>query len=328
MKKRILLILGMVLAMAIGLAACGGSDDTGAGGDAKESEAPSPPAAQSAVTVTDMTGREVTVEEPIEKVVALTASDCEILYAIGAGDTLVGRGTYCDYPPEALDIPAVESGYNTNVEQIIDLKPQVLLMSTMAQSKEQIDIFESSGIKVVVSDAKDIDGVYTAVNLIGTLMGKEDQAETVISSMRSSFDELSEKAKTNDDDTKTVYFEVSPLEYGLMTAGKGTFMNEIAEMLGLKNVFDDVDGYAEISEEQVIERNPDYIVTITMYFGDGPTPVDEIMSRSGWEDVTAVRNSDILNLVNNELSRPAPRLVEGAQLMYDFVYGEAVEDES
>ena len=72
--------------------------------------------ASTAVTITDMKGREITLEEPAERIVALTASDCEILYAIGAGDTLVGRGEYCDYPAQVLDIPAVQSGADTNIE--------------------------------------------------------------------------------------------------------------------------------------------------------------------------------------------------------------------
>ena len=87
-----------------------------------------------------------------------------------------------------------------------------------------------------------------------------------------------------------------------------------------------MDGWAEISEEQVIERNPDYIVTITMFFGEGPTPVEEILSRPGWGEITAVKNEAILNLVNNELSRPTPRLAEGAQMLYDFVYAEEALD--
>ena len=99
-------------------------------------------------------------------------------------------------------------------------------------------------------------------------------------------------------------------------------MNEIAEMIGLTNCFSDVNGWAEISEEQVLSRNPDYIVTISMYYGEGPTPTEEIMARTGWENVTAVKNGAILNLANNELSRPANRLADGAQMLYDFVYGE------
>lgn len=278
----------------------------------------------SAVTITDMKGREITLEEPAERIVALTASDCEILYAIGAGDTLVGRGTYCDYPAEVLDIPAVESGADTNIEQIIALEPDVLLMSDMAQTEEQVAQLEAAGIKVVVSEATDIDGVYYAIDMIGTLMGKKDNAETVINSMKTTFADI--EANSTGTEKKSIYFEVSPLQYGLWTAGSNTFMDEIADMMGLENCFADVEGWAEISEEQVLERNPDYILTITMYYGEGPTPEEEILSRAGWENVTAVKNNAILNLQNNELSRPAPRLADGAQMLFDFVYGEEATD--
>ncbi|OQB23574.1 MAG: Vitamin B12-binding protein precursor [Firmicutes bacterium ADurb.Bin182] len=283
------------------------------------------PAAEpgSKITITDMKDREVTLDGPASRIVALTPADCEILYAVGAGETLVGRGEFCDYPEEVLNVPAVQSGAETNLEQIIGLKPEVLLMSTMAQTKEQVAVLEEAGIKTAVSDAKDIEGVYTAISMIGTLTGKNAEAETVINNMKDTFAEIRENAG---DGTKTVYFEVSPLEYGLWTAGSGTFMNEVAEMLGLVNCFPDVTGWGEISEEQVIDRDPDYIVTVAMYFGDGPTPIDEIMSRKGWENITAVRNGAILNLQSNELSRPGPRIADGAKMLYDFVYGAAPEN--
>jgi len=90
-------------------------------------------------------------------------------------------------------------------------------------------------------------------------------------------------------------------------------------MLGLVNIFHDVSGWAAISEEQVINLNPDVIVTISMYYGEGPTPEEEIVARSGWENITAVKEDAILNLPNNELSRPGPRLADGAQELFDFV---------
>ena len=126
-------------------------------------------AAEGGVTVTDMMGREVTLTQPATRIVALTASDCEILCALGAEDTLVGRGEYCDYPESILDVPAVQSGAETNIEQIIALEPQVVLMSAMAQDKDQVDTLEQAGIQVVVSNAQDIAGVYTAIRLIGAL---------------------------------------------------------------------------------------------------------------------------------------------------------------
>ena len=93
-------------------------------------------------------------------------------------------------------------------------------------------------------------------------------------------------------------------------------------MMGLTNCFSDVEGWGEISQEQVIERNPDYIVTISMYYGEGPTPVEEILGREGWGELTAVKNNAVLNLADNELSRPAPRLLDGAKALYDFVTAE------
>ena len=300
LKKTLAILIAALMLLAIG---CGKKDEPASSAD-------------TSFTVTDMAGREVKFEKPVEKAVALTASDCEIIFAIGAEEALVGRGEYCDYPAEVMDIPALTSGANTNVEQILALEPEVVFLSMMAQTPEQVDQLEKAGVRVVVSDAQDIEGTYTAIRLIGQVMGKLENAEKIISDMKAVFDDIKANAL---DGTKTVYFEVSPLQWGLWTAGTGTFMNEVAQMMGLKNCFDDVEGWAAISEEQVLERNPDYIMTITMYFGEGPTPEEEIMSRPGWENVTAVQNKAILNLPNNELSRPAPRLADGAKILYDFV---------
>ena len=277
-------------------------------------------AEDAAVTVTDMTGREITLDAPATRIVALTASDCEILYALGAGDTLVGRGEYCDYPEDVQAVPSVQSGYETNIEEIIALEPQVVLMATMAQTTEQVEALEAAGVRVVVSDAQDIAGVYTAIELIGAVTGKNEEAAALVAGMKDSFAAIAAEAKG--DGSKTVYFEVSPLEYGLWTAGKGTFMDELAQMVGLKNAFEDVEGWAAISEEQVLERDPDYIVTISMYYGEGPTPVEEIMGREGWQELKAVKNEAVFNADSNEISRPGPRLVDAAQALYDFVTGE------
>lgn len=276
-------------------------------------------AESTAVTVTDMAGREIALDAPATKVVALTASDCEILAALGAEDTLVGRGEYCDYPESILEVPAVQSGADTNLEQIIALEPQVVIMAKMAQTEEQVAALEEAGIRVVVSDAQDIEGVYTAIRLIGALVGRNDEAEAMVADMQSAFADIAAKSENTG---KTVYFEVSPLQWGLWTAGKGTFMDELATMCGLTNAFADVEGWAEISEEQVLERDPDYIVTISMYYGEGPTPVEEIKSRAGWDVLKAVQNDAIFNADSNEVSRPGPRLKDAAEALYTFVTGE------
>ncbi len=328
MKQKKILSLLLCALFALGaLSACApaatepaATAEPAAEATAEASEAPA------GVSITDMTGREITLAEPATRVVALSAADCEVLYAVGAGDLLVGRGEFCDYPQEVLDLPAVQSGAETNIEQVIALQPQVLLMSTMAQTKEQIEQLEAAGIAVVVSDAQNLEGVYSSIAMIGALTGHDAEAASLVESMQTTFAGLS--ARAGELAGKSVYFEVSPLQYGLWTAGKGTFMDEIATMLGLTNIFADVTGWAEVSEEQVLAANPDLIVTVTMYFGEGPTPVEEILARAGWQDVTAVRNGDILNLPNNELSRPGPRLASGAQALFDFALAAVAQDDA
>ena len=118
-----------------------------------------------------------------------------------------------------------------------------------------------------------------------------------------------------------MYFEVSPLEWGLWTSGADTFLDELAQIVGLTNAFSDVTGWAEISQEQVLARDPDYIVTTAAYYGEGELPVDEIVAREGWQDLKAVKNGAVYNADADMTSRPGPRLLDAAQDLFDFVYG-------
>ena len=152
--------------------------------------------------------------------------------------------------------------------------------------------------------------------MIGTLMGKNDEAEALIADMQGTFDEIKAKSPA---EGKTVYFEISPLQWGLWSAGKNSFMNELAEICGLTNIFaDQEDAWLSISEEQVIERNPDYIVSIA---GMGDTAVEEILGRTGWDVITAVQNAQVFNADSNAIARPGPRLKDAALELYHFLHG-------
>ncbi len=313
LKKVMALLLCIVLAFS--LVACN-SAETDDGTDAKDESKDN--------VITDITGHEVKVPEKIERVVVLSAGECEIVYALGAGDLVVGRGEYCNYPEEVADVEAVKSGSETNLEQIIGLDPDLVIMSYMDQTEEQIQAIEKAGISVCLTKETNIDGVYKSIEVLGKLLGKEAEADKVTKEMQNTFSDLRDKVAKLDESEKgkSVYFEVSPLQYGLWTAGADTYMNEIIEMLSLKNAFADISGWAEVSEEQVLERNPDYIVTITMYFGEGQTPVEEILGRKGWNGMDAIKNKAVYNANSDEISRPGPRLADAATMLYEFVYGE------
>lgn len=268
--------------------------------------------------IKDMTGKEVTITKEIKRIVILQPADCEILYAIGAGDLLVGRGEYCNYPEEVLQVPSVQSGFETNFEQIIALNPDLVILTKMGQTEDDSKKLEEAGIIAITSDAQSISDVYTAIDMIGKITGKTDEADQLIASMKQSFEDITKKAEGKEG--SSVYFEVSPLEYGLWAAGTGTFMDEIAAMLGLKNAFEDLTGWQSVSEEQVLARDPDYIVTTAIYFGDGQTPVEEVMGRPNWSDIKAVKNNQVFNADSDAITRPGPRLVDAAEAFYTFVY--------
>ena len=226
------------------------------------------------ISVTDMAGETVILEEIPQRILALSPSDCEILWAIGAGEQIIGRGSDCDWPREILELPEVVSGTNMNLEQVIALNPDVVLMSRVTQTQAQKEALEAAGITVIYSDAHDnnetLEGVYRSMAMLGTVTGREAAAEKLTADTRDLLAQLTEAVPQGS--KKTVYFEVSPLEYGLWTAGYGTFMHEICQMIEVENIFSDLEGWCEVSEEQVLARNPDYIVSVTMFYGDGPSP--------------------------------------------------------
>ena len=272
-------------------------------------------AESSTITVTDMFGREVTIEGPVTRVIAMAPGDCEILCALGCEDALVGRGLYCDYPASMLAVPAVQSGTNMNLEEILALNPQVIILNDMAHTTDQVAMLEQNGIVVIATEADSLEEVYVNIRLLGQIMGKEAEAEAIIADMQATFADIAARSTGSG---KTVYFEVMPLEWGLWSAGTNTFMHELAEICGVTNAFADIDGWQAISQEQVIARSPDYIVLVT---GMGDTAVDEVMGRAGWGDITAVRNGKVYNADSYTMTRPGPRLKDAAVDLFNFLYG-------
>ena len=277
------------------------------------------PALADAVTVTDMMGREVTLEGPAERIVVMMPSDCEILFEIGAGDKVVGRGTYCNYPDVVNTIPEVNSGGETDLEQIVALQPQVVVMTKMAHSPELVETLESLGIAVIVTDAQTIAQTYDCITLLGEVTGQQGEAAAVIDFMKERFAAVEAKAK---DTGMTVYFETTPLEYGygLWSAGPGNFMDEIGTLCGLKNIFGDADSaWPMVSEEAVLAANPDVIITIDSNGMGDLNAAQVITSREGWQDLDAVKNGRVFVVGNDEFSRPGPRLANAAEALMELI---------
>ena len=268
--------------------------------------------------VIDVALREVVINGPAEKVVVLSASDCEILYALGAEKTIIGRGTFCEYPEEAKKITEVKTGSELNIEEIIALEPDVVIMGKMSNSAEVAQsIQDISGIAVVITNGETLHDIEKSITLIGKVVGKENEAEVLNKKMEDTFMEIAERVE--EPAGKTIYFESSPLEYGLWAAGEKTYMDQMANMLGVTNIFNDIEVWGAVSEEQVISRDPDYIISTTDY-GNISNRAQEIMDRPGWQEMKAVKNGNIYAPDSNILTIPGPRLVEAMEYLYSIIY--------
>ena len=296
-------------------------------------------ASASLINVTDMAGNSIRMDSYAGRIVVLDAADCEILCAIGASEQIVGRSEACDYPDTLNQIPYVTTDGIPSQELILELNPQVVVMN--AEDFENADLIadlQEAGIQPVVTDATDISGVYTAVTLLGAIADHVAEAGSLVANMLTSFAAIQEK--TAGGNLGTVYFELSPLVDGLETAGSGTLLNDVAALLGMKNEFEDLEGYMAISAEQVIGRNPDIIITTTpdgvestveAQQSDGETSgnalgaTDEIMERPGWEAITAVVKQSVYAVDGEALTRPGPRLLDAVNSLYEILYTAPVE---
>jgi iron complex transport system substrate-binding protein len=271
------------------------------------------------VTVTDSRGTEIAVAQVPKRIVSMVPSTTEVIYALGAGDSVIAVSKYCNYPPEADSKPEVATGKETNVEAIVGMKPDAVFMTKMGQTDDQIGQLEGAGIKVFVFDSKTIADVYMQIETTGKILGKTSEAAKIVADMKSTFEEV--KAMTKDLPKKTAYVEVSPLKYGIWTTGKNTFMDELMTISNIENVFAAVEGWKEVSEEEVIAKNPDFILsTVSENYGVDDTVAD-IKSRKNWKNVKAVKDGNVFKVDTDLVTRPGPRLADAAKELVKLVYG-------
>ncbi|WP_152656894.1 ABC transporter substrate-binding protein [Oceanobacillus sp. CFH 90083] len=279
------------------------------------------------LTITDAIDNEVTLEEEPERIVSLMPSNTEIAFALGQGDKVVGVSENDTYPDEVLDIDTV-GGMEFNVEVIISLDPDVVLAhaSQVASSQEALEQLEDADIDVfTVADATDVDTTYETIENIGQVVGAEEEAEQLVTDMQADFAELEEiTSEVAEDERQSVFFEISPSP-DIFTVGQNTFLDELLQIINADNAAGDQEGWVEIDPEAIIELNPEVIIsTYGSYVED---PIGEVSSRAGFDAVDAVANERIYDVDSDTVSRPGPRLVDGAREIAEAVYPELFDEE-
>lgn len=264
------------------------------------------------LTLTDSLKRKVTLAKAPQRIVSLAPSNTEILFAIGAGDAVVGVTTYDDFPPEVKKRNLV-GGFlpkSVSLEKIVALKADLVLIAAGVQTP-LIDTLERLRIPVIVLDARDFDDLYDNMRMLGRVTDKVMEAEKRIADMRQRVDQVRARAaKVTPERRPTVFYML--WEEPLMTVGRHNFISQMVELAGGRNLFPELEQeFPRISGEEILRRKPQVIIGADL--GGTEKVRARLAQRPGWKSLPAMQNNRIGFVDENIVSRPGPRLVEGLE---------------
>ena len=240
--------------------------------------------------------------KPAKRIVSLAPSITEILFAIGAGDMVVGRTKYCTYPAQTASIKSVGTLYEQDLESVINLDPDVVIAATH-MNEDVMNALTKAKISTLTQESPaKIDQIYTLIEQLGRLTNKTYESRALVSSMKSKEDRINNIMKAIPaSKRKEVYYVVGTgkSEY---TAGKQTFIHEIIVGAGLTNVGSDVDKWS-YSLEKLIEHNPEYLIGAGYSFAT-------MKGSKNYSSLTALKSGKTIEVDTNVFSIPGPRIMD------------------
>ena len=274
--------------------------------------------------VTDREGTEVNIPTKIEKIISTAPSNTEVLMALGLGDKLVAIDKYStDIEGINTELPQIDF-LNPDAETIIGLEPDIVIASGHNKTGSVEDPFKAiseAGIPVVYIPSSDsIDGIYKDIEFIADVVNERSKGKEIVDDMKAQVEEIKAIGDTITD-KKSVYFEISQAPY-LSSFGKSTFLNEMIEIIGAKNIFENEEGWISPTAEAIIDANPDVIITNAGYMEN---PTEEIKSRDAWENINAIKNNEVYLVDQNASSRPSQNVIKALEQMAKAVYPEHYE---
>lgn len=252
--------------------------------------------------MTDDLGRTQQIPVQVTRAVSLAPNLTEIVFAVGAGDRLVGRTSYDNYPPEAEQIQTVGDTLNPNIENIIALRPQVVLVSTASQIETFTKTLESQEIRVFVTNPNSLEEIYKSIENIGEIFGRGENARTIVEDLRRRVAVVEEN--TRGVDKTRVFVQID--KNSLFSIGRDSFITDLIEKAGGVSTTKNVDmAYPKISKETAAALEPDVIILSDSPDNDAPNDV--------FKNSPAVRNGRVYRINADILSRPGPRVVDALE---------------
>jgi iron complex transport system substrate-binding protein len=262
--------------------------------------------------ITDQLGQTITLTTTNpQRIISLAPSNTEILYALGLGDRIVGVTDFDNYPPEVKNKPSVGGYTNPNIEKIIAMQPD-LILGTEAQSVNTYQQLESKGLTVVALSPKTLDDVLASITLVGKITGKDKEAAQLTASMQKRIKAVTDRTSKLSPDTKPRVFYIIWND-PLMTAGKGTFIDELINKAGGINIAGNLESYPTISLENVLTDNPQVIIA-GAGMGEGEDlPYKYATTEPRLQGTDARKNNRVYSVNTDIVGRPGPRIVDALE---------------
>ncbi|MEJ7847792.1 MAG: helical backbone metal receptor [Pyrinomonadaceae bacterium] len=252
--------------------------------------------------MTDDLGRTIRIPVKVERAISLAPNLTEIVFAVSAGDKLVGVTSFCNYPLEAKSIQKVSDTLTPNIENIIALRPQVVFVSTASQLESFMQTLNEQNIAVFVTAPDGIEGIYKSIQDVGSILGQSTNAEEVLTGLkkRVSFVEN----QTAGTERPKVFVQID--KNALYTIGKESFITDIVHRSGGVSATADVGtAYPKLSKETALALRPDVII---LSESEGNREPNDVFKNS-----PAVGNRKVFSIDADLLSRPGPRIVDALE---------------
>ncbi len=270
------------------------------------------------VTITDREGNEVVVPTEISKIVSTAPSNTEVIVGLGLADKLVAVDKYS--PTEGLkeDITIINFR-NPDVEVLIALQPDIIVASghNKVGDEDPFKLLKEAGIAVVyIPTPTSLEAINEDIKFIGEVLNAETEASEMVQTLTTQIDAIKEIAKTITD-KKEVYFEIGDYSGSLYSVGNTTFLDEVISVVGGVNIYNTVEGWPNVSAEDIITKNPDIIISNQDFDTE---IVSKIKARTGFEVIDAVKNDEVFVVSGNATSRGSQNIIKGIKEVAEAIY--------
>lgn len=314
---RKILLLVMAIALTLSFISCKKTENTQKNNIIEQEN--DIPDASACFSTKDPAGNDILVPRNVNRIISMAPSTTEIIVDLGIGDKIIAIDKF------AKGISGLKEGIPEfdmmapDVEKMISLKPDLVFttgMSDIDGKKEPFKALKDVGVCVIViPTSNSIEAIKEDIRFIADVTGTLAKGQEIIDNMEAEIDRIAQIGKTIQD-KKRVYFELGAAP-SMYSFGSGVFLNEIIELVGAINIFADRESWLSVSNEAVVSKNPDIILTNVNYIEN---PVSEILTRTGWENVKAVKDGSVFQIDNSSSSLPNHNIVKAMKEIAKAIY--------